>query len=89
MSKSLKNFITIKEALTRYSSRQLRLAFLLHAWNATLDYSEHTMTEALHVEKMFNVSGGIAIILPSQEKKWLTAISLFFPGVLPDSQGPP
>ena len=56
MAKSLKNFITIKEALQRYSSRQLRLMFLLHAWNTTLDYSEKTMTEALHVEKMFNVS---------------------------------
>ena len=56
MSKSLKNFITIKEALGKYSSRQLRLAFLLHAWNATLDYSEQTMKEALHWEKMFNVS---------------------------------
>ena len=55
MSKSLKNFITIKEALEKYSSRQLRLAFLLHAWNATLDYSEQTMREALHWEKAFNV----------------------------------
>ena len=55
MSKSLKNFITIKEALETYSSRQLRLAFLLHAWNATLDYSEQTMKEAVYWEKMFNV----------------------------------
>ena len=56
MSKSLKNFITIKQALEQYSSRQLRLAFLLHSWTATLDYSEQTMKEALHWEKMFNVS---------------------------------
>ena len=56
MSKSLKNFITIKEALHRYSARQLRLAFLQHAWNVTLDYSEQTMTEAFHIEKIFNVS---------------------------------
>lgn len=56
MSKSLKNFITIKEALSRYSSRQLRLAFLLHAWHATLDYSEATMAEALQMERSFNVS---------------------------------
>lgn len=32
MSKSLKNFITIKEALNRNTARQLRIAFLLHAW---------------------------------------------------------
>lgn len=56
MSKSLKNFITIKEALSRYSARQLRLAFLLHAWNTTLDYSEATMAEALQTEKALNVS---------------------------------
>ena len=56
MSKSLKNFITIKEALQRYSARQLRIAFLLHAWNVTLDYSEQTMVEALYIEKIFNVN---------------------------------
>lgn len=55
MSKSLKNFITIKSALERYSCRQLRLAFLLHAWGATLDYSEQTMREATHWDKLFNV----------------------------------
>lgn len=32
MSKSLKNFVTIRAALTRYSARQLRLLFLLHHW---------------------------------------------------------
>lgn len=32
MSKSLKNFITIAEALQQYTSRQLRFAFLLHSW---------------------------------------------------------
>ena len=56
MSKSLKNFITIKAALEQYSWRQLRLAFLLHPWGATLDYSTQTMREALHWEKLFNVS---------------------------------
>ena len=56
MSKSLKNFVTIKEALQRYTSRQLRLAFLLHPWSATLDYSDQTMVEALHTEKLYNVS---------------------------------
>ncbi|KAK3747619.1 hypothetical protein QZH41_013667, partial [Actinostola sp. cb2023] len=54
MSKSLKNFITIKEALKRNSSRQIRLAFLLHTWNATLDYSENVIREAEQTEKLFN-----------------------------------
>ncbi|KAL9955644.1 hypothetical protein ACROYT_G036997 [Oculina patagonica] len=54
MSKSLKNFITIKEALERNSARQIRLAFLLHAWNATLDYSENVLREAEQTDKLFN-----------------------------------
>ena len=82
MSKSLKNFITIKvgkywkttlpvtlsyrtpapppappqEALTQHSARQLRLAFLMHSWNATLDYGQNTMAEAKQLEKTFQVS---------------------------------
>ncbi|XP_061706093.1 cysteine--tRNA ligase, cytoplasmic [Cydia pomonella] len=54
MSKSLKNFVTIAEALRRYSARQLRLAFLLHGWKETLDYSSNTMEMAIQTEKMFN-----------------------------------
>ena len=33
MSKSLKNFITIRQALAKYSPRQFRLLFLLQAWD--------------------------------------------------------
>lgn len=51
MSKSLKNFITIKESLTRHTARQIRLAFLLHSWNDTLDYSNDTMKEAFSFEE--------------------------------------
>ena len=54
MSKSLKNFITIGEALDRYSARQLRLTFLLHSWKDTLDYSESTMDLAKSYEKTLN-----------------------------------
>nr|CAG4638301.1 EOG090X02DZ [Cyclestheria hislopi] len=52
MSKSLKNFVTIKEALSRHSARQLRFAFLLHSWKDTLDYSDNTMEAAVQYEKM-------------------------------------
>lgn len=55
MSKSLKNFVSISDALKRHSSRQLRLAFLLHAWRETLDYSDNTMEMAVNYEKMLNV----------------------------------
>ena len=53
MSKSLKNFISIKQALQANSSRQIRLAFLLHSWEDSLDYSRKTMQEALAYEKTF------------------------------------
>ena len=56
MSKSLKNFITIQDALSSYTASQLRLAFLLHSWSATLDYSQGTMREAIAWEKLFNVN---------------------------------
>ncbi|KAF5287145.1 hypothetical protein FQR65_LT12331 [Abscondita terminalis] len=54
MSKSLKNFVTIQQALTDYSARQLRFAFLLHSWRDTLDYSQNTMECAIQYEKLFN-----------------------------------
>ncbi|XP_058806033.1 cysteine--tRNA ligase, cytoplasmic [Phymastichus coffea] len=54
MSKSLKNFITIKEALKKNTARQLRLAFLFHSWKDTLDYSDATMEMAVQYEKFLN-----------------------------------
>ncbi|XP_076971507.1 cysteine--tRNA ligase, cytoplasmic [Tamandua tetradactyla] len=54
MSKSLKNFITIKDALKKHSARQLRLAFLMHSWKDTLDYSANTMESALQYERFLN-----------------------------------
>ncbi|XP_048829421.1 cysteine--tRNA ligase, cytoplasmic isoform X1 [Brienomyrus brachyistius] len=54
MSKSLKNFITIKDALAKHTARQLRLAFLMHSWKDTLDYSENTMESAIQYEKFMN-----------------------------------
>ncbi|KAI0208122.1 Cysteine--tRNA ligase, cytoplasmic [Lamellibrachia satsuma] len=54
MSKSLKNFVTIKDALKRHSARQLRLAFLLHNWKDMLDYSDNTMQAAVSYEKLVN-----------------------------------
>ena len=56
MSKSLKNFVTISEALRRHTARQLRIGFLMHGWKETLDYSDNTMDMAIQTEKLFNVS---------------------------------
>ncbi|CAI2304971.1 unnamed protein product [Caenorhabditis sp. 36 PRJEB53466] len=54
MSKSLKNFITIREALKQYTPRQLRLLFLMHNWADVLDYSHSTMERAIQFEKVAN-----------------------------------
>ncbi|KAJ8984870.1 hypothetical protein NQ317_002709 [Molorchus minor] len=54
MSKSLKNFVSIQDALSKYTTRQLRFAFLLHSWRDTLDYSQNTMECALQYERIFN-----------------------------------
>ncbi|GAB0099473.1 Cysteine--tRNA ligase, cytoplasmic [Sergentomyia squamirostris] len=51
MSKSLKNFVTIEQALKKHTATQLRLAFLLHSWKDTLDYSDNTMEMAVQYEK--------------------------------------
>ncbi|KAL9922789.1 cysteine--tRNA ligase, cytoplasmic isoform 1-T2 [Glossina fuscipes fuscipes] len=54
MSKSLKNFVTIQQALQQHSPCQLRLAFLLHSWKDTLDYSQNTMAMAIQYERLLN-----------------------------------
>jgi cysteinyl-tRNA synthetase len=53
MSKSLKNFITIQEALENNSARQIRLLFLLHKYNAPMDYGDNTMSHSVITEKLF------------------------------------
>lgn len=55
MSKSLKNFITIDDALEKYSARQLRFAFLLQNWNARLDFKDDSMREVRNAEGNLNV----------------------------------
>ena len=45
MSKSLKNFISIKEALKTYTARQLRLMFVLQPWNKPMMYGEASRAE--------------------------------------------
>lgn len=54
MSKSLKNFITIDEALETYSPRQLRLAFALQQWNNQLDFKSALIAEVKSVESTFS-----------------------------------
>lgn len=85
MSKSLKNFVTIKDALKAYSARQLRFAFLLHKWNDTLDYSENMMKMAITYEKLFYViQTNSSFVISTRELDFLKFIDLFdgFAGIL-------
>ncbi|RKP36672.1 cysteinyl-tRNA synthetase [Dimargaris cristalligena] len=54
MSKSLKNFITIREALEKYTARQIRFLFLLQQWDRPMDFKDDTMKEAIGVEETFD-----------------------------------
>ncbi|KAL7752133.1 cysteinyl-tRNA synthetase [Sorochytrium milnesiophthora] len=54
MSKSLKNFTTIKETLQTYRVGLVRMLFLLHSWEATLDFKQSSVQEARAAEATFN-----------------------------------
>jgi len=53
MSKSLKNFITIRQALEVNTARQLRIMFLLQAWDQPMNYSDQTVEDARSKESTF------------------------------------
>jgi len=54
MSKSLKNFIKIKEFTKNYSAKQIRFLFLLQRWNKIMNFDPLTsMDEALEKERQF------------------------------------
>jgi cysteinyl-tRNA synthetase len=52
MSKSKKNFTSIRAALTDYTPRQLRLLFLLSKYNAPMDYTEGGLKQATDIDKI-------------------------------------
>jgi len=54
MSKSLKNFTTIKEILKHYEGVHLRYLFLLHRWDTTFNYVTSALEEAVAKHKQFS-----------------------------------
>ena len=54
MSKSLKNFITIRQALEVHSPRQVRFCFLLHKYNSPMDYGDGTMAQAVNIDRIIS-----------------------------------
>ncbi|KAL8444771.1 hypothetical protein Emed_006086 [Eimeria media] len=55
MSKSLKNFVTIKECLQQFNARHIRFLCLMHRWDSPMNYSPdgETMQQAIDVDKGF------------------------------------
>ncbi|KAJ1507706.1 hypothetical protein HMI54_006960 [Coelomomyces lativittatus] len=53
MSKSLKNFTTIREALQQYSPGQLRLLVLQQHWQGVMDFKASTMQQVQATEMTF------------------------------------
>lgn len=53
MSKSLKNFISIREAVEKYSVKSLRLAFLMQQWDRPMDFKHSFMNEVRGIENSF------------------------------------
>ncbi|KAJ3110692.1 hypothetical protein HDU96_006372, partial [Phlyctochytrium bullatum] len=70
MSKSLKNFLTIRETLEKCTAAQLRLMFLLHSWDAVLDFKEASLQEAFVLEKAINnfITNVNAIVLEARSQ---------------------
>jgi cysteinyl-tRNA synthetase len=54
MSKSLKNFITIRDFLARYTANEFRLFCLQTRYQSPIDYSEIRMAEAAQILTRFN-----------------------------------
>lgn len=54
MSKSLKNFVSIREALKQFTGRQIRIMTLMHKWDVTFNYTEVAMPEAVERERQLN-----------------------------------
>ncbi|KAJ5070419.1 cysteine--tRNA ligase cytoplasmic [Anaeramoeba ignava] len=69
MSKSEKNFITIKECLKEYTWVQIRIFFLLHKYDSPIDYSQAGMKHAVEITRIFTeFFNNVKIYL--REKSW-------------------
>ncbi|KAI3425944.1 hypothetical protein D9Q98_007914 [Chlorella vulgaris] len=68
MSKSLKNFITIRQALESFSPRQLRLMFVLQPWEKKMNYGEQAKEEMRSKEALLrNFFANVEVVLRTQK----------------------
>lgn len=69
MSKSLKNFITIREALRDFTGRQIRFFFLMHNYDSPMDYTKKSMENAKAIEQQYiNFFQNVNIVLIEHNK---------------------
>lgn len=54
MSKSLGNSISIRDFLKKYTSRQLRLLFLVNTWNKSMEYTDEIMNYVIILDNKLN-----------------------------------
>ena len=80
MSKSLKNFVTIRQALDEHSASQIRLLFLMQNWDRPMLYSDQMVDDAKAKESMLkNFFGTVKALLreipatkfAQVEQRWL------------------
>lgn len=76
MSKSLKNFVTIREALEIFTPRQLRLMMALNPWDRRMAYGvqiqEEVKSREAQLKNFFsNVHVAMRQACPSGSQKWL------------------
>ena len=70
MSKSLGNFITLKEALSRFDPNAVRMFFVQTHYRSPIDYDEDTINASSgSVERLFNSLGLIEESLSKKDKK--------------------
>ena len=84
MSKSLKNFITIRQTLEQFTANQIRMCFLLHKWNTTMNYSDGAMEEAKAKEVrsvivQFQTASVARSFLGDMCRERIRALRLIFP----------
>jgi cysteinyl-tRNA synthetase len=53
MSKSLKNFITIKEILDEYTPFQIRMLYLTQPWSKSFNFRKDSLDKAKNSERYF------------------------------------
>ena len=76
MAKSLKNFITIREALSKFTAKQIRIMFLLQQWDKPVNFSDQTLNEARDKENRINsffarvAAAGRNFPVHSSPQKW-------------------